>query len=197
MEDIALDPQSESYSGPWISCKKCNQSFLSPKYSCYHKPRTVRYTSNYTKMYIYHVRHSHQYLQLLILYSLSVYIYIDTWIYIYIYVFIYICVYLYIFIYNTPKKVLLFSLQTSQTSPWELTEASPLDVFVHRLEDGTSGLLRVHRGGTKIFQGFLVILWWIYGKSNGGLMVIYWDLPSGNGWHSYWTWSFSSLIYRT
>lgn len=31
-------------------------------------------------------------------------------------------------------------VSSGSTSPWELTEASPLDVFVHRLEDGTWGL---------------------------------------------------------
>ena len=73
-------------------------SFLSPKYSCYHQPRTVRYTSKYTKMYIYHVRHSHQYLYTVYQY-IYICIYIYMYIYMYIYIYVYICIYIYVYIY--------------------------------------------------------------------------------------------------
>ncbi len=38
----------------------------------------------------------------------------------------------------------------SQATPLDLTEASPLDVFVHRLEDGTLELPKMVDGGGRI-----------------------------------------------
>ena len=120
-----------------------------------------------------------------------IYIYVYIYVYIYIYMYIYVYIYLYIYIYYIihPKRCCCSPFRHPRHRPgsspkrrrW-MSSSIVLRTARFLVAQGSPGMR--NKDFSRVFYGdFMVILWWF----NGDLLA---HLPSGNGWHSYWTWSF-------